>query len=909
MFPASIQAGATTYDLVPGTTRYVVAGAPVTGALEWTCHADPKTKKLFFVNKVAKQTVWLLPDVRVSGAFTPPQPPSTYATVVSGESPAIIAVSTSAGATTSLPSAAEMARRNIEAQLAQKMKDRGLGGLAERMQRTATTSPAAPSAAGPAASPTTTAPQPVNSPPSSFASPSISETSAAAAAGSRSQVTANAAAAASSSSPNLVPVDVSGSALAGGAMQAASPARGSSASASSWKERLEQHRRSRSQSSEGGATTGSGGPTSAAVVAASPTPQRTDIASSIDAAASAPPQATFLPASPGVYHHPSRGFAEEAFTPIGASSPSLARSAATATSSSYAPPPVAAAGMPDALSDANQQRRNDLAVSAERALFEERRRVMVSADAQLQKERAELARQERLALERERALLEERQRHEEETNRIVESRRAMEQRRLELEQSAIDRLEEALSRRQQRRSDGFASSPSRRQQDDGGSSMYAARELGNVLSMAVAGDQSPLGFHGAGPLPGGTDNGDPGSPVVHIAELDDTVARWQEMESNNPNSRGGRTLKKATIQYAPTLSYTGTMNGKQKHGAGRYELDATGTTFHDGEWANDRKNGRGVTSLPHVLYEGDWLDDRPHGSGLLQTKELNASLGMARGLAHGKAVIQCRSGAAFAGRVHSNKLASPGALTLGNGATIEWLWGVTPEAVLEMKQRAAAAGSSGKSLELQEASNGSALALESSQQQALAGRMLAEARRLRRTDPVASLNDGDRSGGGSSAPGGDRGNGLAKVVYPDGDCYVGGLRGYQMHGQGRFFFAATGDEYVGEFHHGRMTGKGTYTFAPQAEGGEDDRDGRGMARRVDEGKSSSVYVGEFLDGGFHGRGTYRTPDTVYEGSWRAGKMHGQGRLKYLGNGDIWQGTFEDDVRISGKYVASNQFLI
>jgi hypothetical protein len=132
-------------------------------------------------------------------------------------------------------------------------------------------------------------------------------------------------------------------------------------------------------------------------------------------------------------------------------------------------------------------------------------------------------------------------------------------------------------------------------------------------------------------------------------------------------------LKRATVEYAASHKYRGTIRGKQKHGRGRYSFDGDSDAyFYEGEWVADKKHGSGVVSLARTVYEGGWREDRPSGKGLLQTKHVKASANFSNGVAHGNVVAQMSTGESFGGKVQSAAASTPGALTLSSSDRIEW---------------------------------------------------------------------------------------------------------------------------------------------------------------------------------------------------------------------------------------------
>jgi hypothetical protein len=265
-------------------------------------------------------------------------------------------------------------------------------------------------------------------------------------------------------------------------------------------------------------------------------------------------------------------------------------------------------------------------------------------------------RAERVALERQRLAAVAAAREEEEHAKILAERRELEARRRQLEQDALARMDAQRQLDEVRlkaalRGEGAASggpvdedeeeflSPRRQLKETADSRIKASREFASALSLSIMKDLE-----------------EDTVAVPDRAQLDADVAH----------------LKQARIEYSKTHSYSGTVRGKQKHGRGRYQLDAKGEFFYEGAWVADKKHGRGAVSLPSTVYDGDWKDDKPSGRGILQTKHVKASATFSNGVVHGNAVVQMNTGESFGGKVKSNDTTSPGALTMASGDRIEW---------------------------------------------------------------------------------------------------------------------------------------------------------------------------------------------------------------------------------------------
>lgn len=109
---------------------------------------------------------------------------------------------------------------------------------------------------------------------------------------------------------------------------------------------------------------------------------------------------------------------------------------------------------------------------------------------------------------------------------------------------------------------------------------------------------------------------------------------------------------------------------------------------------------------------------------------------------------------------------------------------------------------------------------------------------------------------------GEMENGLyqrhGKITYKGGHAYEGEFDQGLMHGKGTFTWA-DGTVYSGDFSQGNVTGVGEY-------------------RWVD----GSFYKGEVQDGMRHGLGVFHQPTMfcTYDGMWKNGVRHGQGKLYY-----------------------------
>ena len=118
-------------------------------------------------------------------------------------------------------------------------------------------------------------------------------------------------------------------------------------------------------------------------------------------------------------------------------------------------------------------------------------------------------------------------------------------------------------------------------------------------------------------------------------------------------------------------------------------------------------------------------------------------------------------------------------------------------------------------------------------------------------------------------------------------------------GRGRATFAGGACSYEGSFSNGVMHGEGKYTWASGTvyEGAfvANEPRGRGRYRWAD----GSTYVGEVAGGLRHGRGVYVAAGGFprYDGSWRAGRRHGEGTMTYDQDGRVsYRGGWRQGAR-------------
>ena len=113
--------------------------------------------------------------------------------------------------------------------------------------------------------------------------------------------------------------------------------------------------------------------------------------------------------------------------------------------------------------------------------------------------------------------------------------------------------------------------------------------------------------------------------------------------------------------------------------------------------------------------------------------------------------------------------------------------------------------------------------------------------------------------------------------YSDGSVYEGATEKFMRHGEGKLTYA-DGSVYKGGFVLDVFSGEGTL-----------------------EHPDGSGYEGSYRDGLYHGKGSLTIRgEGEYVGEFNMGEKEGQGTF-YYENGDVFTGTFADDMRQNGVY--------
>ncbi|XP_065831521.1 MORN repeat-containing protein 3-like [Oscarella lobularis] len=142
----------------------------------------------------------------------------------------------------------------------------------------------------------------------------------------------------------------------------------------------------------------------------------------------------------------------------------------------------------------------------------------------------------------------------------------------------------------------------------------------------------------------------------------------------------------------------------------------------------------------------------------------------------------------------------------------------------------------------------------------------------------------------------------------DGTVYDGDWKDDKRHGFGTLAMRLKSEKfdqyrklYAGGWKNDKRHGYGTNYYREdqyyEGEWYEDKRSGWGRMYYSD----GSIYEGEWFNDKRNGQGMHRlSNDNRYEGSWKDDKKHGSGKFFYLDKGQVYQGTWIDDVPKCGS---------
>ena len=117
---------------------------------------------------------------------------------------------------------------------------------------------------------------------------------------------------------------------------------------------------------------------------------------------------------------------------------------------------------------------------------------------------------------------------------------------------------------------------------------------------------------------------------------------------------------------------------------------------------------------------------------------------------------------------------------------------------------------------------------------------------------------------------------IGKIVYPNGDKYIGAFKEGNRSGDGQYTYS-NGNKYIGQWTDGQKNGKGKFIYS-----------------------NGSKYIGDFVYGKLTGTGTLTNYlGDKYVGEIKDGKRHGKGVITST-NGYTFEGVFANDVIVGGK---------
>ncbi|CAD8072397.1 unnamed protein product [Paramecium primaurelia] len=130
-------------------------------------------------------------------------------------------------------------------------------------------------------------------------------------------------------------------------------------------------------------------------------------------------------------------------------------------------------------------------------------------------------------------------------------------------------------------------------------------------------------------------------------------------------------------------------------------------------------------------------------------------------------------------------------------------------------------------------------------------------------------------------------NGRARMIYPNGDYFIGNFRNNIASGMG--LFVTSKKQVQGFWLNNKLTGEGTEIR-----------------------KNGTIYKGQFNEGKIQGQGQFEYANKcIYKGSVVKGKMHGKGELifndntRYIGefkaNSIQGRGNYQASIQVSGWF--------
>lgn len=137
-------------------------------------------------------------------------------------------------------------------------------------------------------------------------------------------------------------------------------------------------------------------------------------------------------------------------------------------------------------------------------------------------------------------------------------------------------------------------------------------------------------------------------------------------------------------------------------------------------------------------------------------------------------------------------------------------------------------------------------------------------------------------------------DGKGIFTFSNGNEYIGNFKNNKSNGVGRMKYN-NGDEYLGNWVYGKKDGLGIYTWKDgyiyMGDFKDSKMDGVGSCFNS---KGELVYDGEWKRGQIHGNGRYIwNKNKWYEGEFQQGQKHGTGTF-YLNNDPVYTGTWKYD---------------
>ena len=131
-------------------------------------------------------------------------------------------------------------------------------------------------------------------------------------------------------------------------------------------------------------------------------------------------------------------------------------------------------------------------------------------------------------------------------------------------------------------------------------------------------------------------------------------------------------------------------------------------------------------------------------------------------------------------------------------------------------------------------------------------------------------------------------HGQGTLTFSSGKKYVGEFKDGKQHGQGTYTYPKkeghkVAAKYEGEWKNGKQDGQATYTWSDGGKYVGKFKDGRKNGQGTWEHPDGRKYVGEYKNNWWDGKGVNIAPDgmqwyTLYDGEFKKGKFHGQGKL-------------------------------